>query len=198
VGVFSLLIAGSLKMKTYAFEPTPEIAKFLEDVIREYCLPITVKGIALSDESGTAEFFLSTRSDASNTLNESFRPGSPSIKVPMDTLDAVVAEKPALIKIDVETAEPKVLAGAARTIDAHRPFLIVEVLNPRIGKQVNAFFAGRSYTAYHITSKQRWRPHPEVPAEFVAKERNWLFAPEPLTRRFWVRLDAWRWRLWHG
>lgn len=195
VGLSSLLISSVLKKNSYAFEPTPEVAKFLDAVVRRHELPITVKPIALSDHAGEERFYLSIRSDASNSLNGNFRRGSPSIKVRVETLDAIVSEEPALIKIDAETAEPKVLAGAKDTIDRYRPMLILEILNPAIGEQITRFFQRRGYMMYQITPKRIWVSHQQVPGDFSSRHRNWLFAPQPLSPNFAMRVDAWRWRL---
>lgn len=195
VGIFSLLVSSVLKRKSVGFEPTPELADAFEQIVKDNDLPVEVRRLALSDKEGTANFFLSNRSDASNSLNGRFRKGSPSIEVEVSTFDAICSEVPTLIKIDVETAEAQVLAGASSTIEKHRPFVIAEVLTAAIGQQVNQFFEGRDYTMYHITPEAKWEPHSAIPEDFNSEERNWLFAPAPLPKRFWIRLDAWRWRI---
>ena len=195
IGLFSLSISSALQMNCFAFEPTPEIAGFLEAVVRRYDLPVSVSSIALSDRAGEERFYLSTRSDASNSLNRKFRRGSPSIIVRVDTLDSIVTDSPALIKIDAETAEPRVLAGAMNTIDRYRPPIIVEVLNSTIGEQINRLFDGRGYIMYQITPKRIWLGQHRLPDDVSNRHRNWLLSPKPLNSGFGITVDAWRWRL---
>ncbi|HEY4370629.1 MAG TPA: FkbM family methyltransferase [Burkholderiales bacterium] len=49
-------------------------------------------------------------------------------EVRMDSIDSLQLPRVDVIKIDVEGMEPEVLAGAARTLRAHRPLLYVEHL----------------------------------------------------------------------
>lgn len=195
VGVFSLVVSAALGRSAYAFEPTPDIAQIIEDTALQHALPITVSRTAASDKTGTATFFLSDQSDASSSLNPDFRRSSVRLDVETDKLDNIVKERPALIKIDTETTEPQVLAGAVEVIARHRPHLIVEVLPKRTEEEIGAFFAERGYYAYHITSKPFWKVQPAVRGDTSYENNNWLFAPEPLSEAFWTHMDAWRWRI---
>lgn len=192
VGVFALLVAGYLGRQTHAFEPTPALADVIERATA--LLPVATHRLALSDKAGSFDFFLSKCSDASNSLNRRFRPGSSPITVTTQTLDGMTIATPGVMKIDVETAEPQVLAGARKLIDQARPAMVIEILRPSIAAQINAFFAGKGYTAYHI-GPGRWTPVQEVPHDFEAQERNWLFSPSPLESSFWTRLELWRARI---
>lgn len=194
IGVFSFVVAGSLQRQTYAFEPTPEIADVMEEFVNRYGLPVAVHRLALSDRSGVARFYLSNRSDASNSMNRKFRLGSPAIEVPTATLDSLAVDPPALLKIDVETFEPQVIAGAMETIRTHRPYIICEVLRPYIAERINALMDGLGYEVCQISSLPTWRSHPRIPAQGVSAgdERNWLFSPVKLESPFFIELDAQR------
>ncbi len=55
------------------------------------------------------------------------------MQVPMTTIDRLVEEQgwaPGFVKIDVEGAEAKVLAGACQTAQAARPWFMVEMHSP--------------------------------------------------------------------
>ena len=195
VGVFSIFVAGAMNRRAISFEPTPEIADVLKRAAAENALPITCQQKALSSESGTTTFYLSDRSDMSNSLNRAFRHSTRGIQVEVDTLDISLSGAPALLKIDTESTEPDVLEGAKETIARYRPAMIIEVLKGRTEDRLNTFFDTRGYHAYHITSKAQWKRCNEVTGDASHENNNWLFAPESLGEDFWVHLDAWRWRL---
>ncbi|MER6947421.1 FkbM family methyltransferase [Nonomuraea sp. NPDC000554] len=56
--------------------------------------------------------------------------------VPIDTLMAGSKERVALMKVDVEGQEAKILAGAAATIRAHQPTLLIEMHDPMYGPHI--------------------------------------------------------------
>lgn len=72
------------------------------------------------------------------------------------TIDSLDVEECCAIKIDVERAEPLVLAGARETIDRCQPALLVEVLGEQEAKAIDV-------------------PGYEVAA--VLDQRNWLMLP---------------------
>jgi FkbM family methyltransferase len=105
---------------------------------------------ALSDRSETISFFeFPVMYNEFNSMNvDQFRAEKwfakyPPVKteVAATTLDEAMIRlgaTPACIKIDVEGAELKVIRGAARTLQAQRPLLVMEYLAP-----------GRHNTAHH-------------------------------------------------
>lgn len=193
VGVFALVVAGVLGRRCLAFEPLPEAARVLEATARRHRLDIEVSRAALSDRGGTATFFVSATTDSSSGLDAKFRPAASSFDVTLARLDDVLADRaPSAVKIDTETTEPAVLAGAAAAIDRHRPPLLVEVLHNRTEAAIEAWFAGRGYTAYHVTPAVRWTPAARVAGDPTHAHNNWLFAPAPLDDAFFAALARWR------
>jgi len=86
-----------------------------------------------------------------------------SQKVPMVTLDTVLADVPrlALLHLDVEGHELAVLEGAAATIRRHRPILYVEIDRPEVRDGLAAILAQHDYLgAIHsplLFSPYNWR-----------------------------------------
>lgn len=111
------------------FEPDPYTRGFLEHNVRK-CGNVKVSPIALSDENAVAKLHIHPGSGTANSLLE-FDASSHAVDVHCMTLDSYLAEHPELkpdcIKIDVEGAEPKVLAGMKDTINRFPGlFLLIE------------------------------------------------------------------------
>jgi FkbM family methyltransferase len=104
--------------RVVAFEPDPYTRGFLEFNVSRFP-NVTVSPIALSDGNGPARLHLHPQSGTSNSLVE-FDPAAATVEVECRTVDRFLAEHPELrpdfIKIDVEGAEPKVLAGMRETV----------------------------------------------------------------------------------
>ena len=74
---------------------------------------------------------------------------------------------PDLMKIDVEGAEGAVIRGAARTIDAHRPVLLIEVHSRDAGREVADAMPCR-YTFRDLATGIE-TGSPELPAHYLAR-----------------------------
>jgi FkbM family methyltransferase len=108
-----------------AFEPLPA----LHAATAEAFPTVDVRDCALSDESGTAEFFAFERYDGFSGLRR--RPEIPdagrAIAVRVSRLDDEIGDlSPAFLKIDVEGGELAVMRGANRVIGEHRPVVVFE------------------------------------------------------------------------
>jgi hypothetical protein len=87
-----------------------------------------------------------------------------------EPIDALVRDgmaPPNLMKIDVEGAEGAVIRGAARTIDAHRPVMLLEVHSVEAGREV-ADAMPCPYTFEDIETGIE-AGAPDVPAHYLAR-----------------------------
>lgn len=130
VGFFSLLLSRLTgdRGQVLAFEPQPaNAARLLANLAANRCANVEVHAAALGDHRGTQPFAAHTSSlqgalvdgDAADVTN-----------VAATTIDDVVrdgAPPPALMKVDVEGAEGRVIAGARGTVALYRPVMLLEV-----------------------------------------------------------------------
>jgi FkbM family methyltransferase len=114
----------------YAFEPLPDLHRLLT---RKYANrpSIHLSNIALSSSRGCARFYVDVDAPARSGFHsrgaDSQAKRLQSIKVPTDTLDAVLdGVRPHFIKIDVEGAEFRVLQGGQNLIRQSRPIIVFE------------------------------------------------------------------------
>ena len=198
MGLYSLVCAAMFDpVAVHAFEPTPATAAVARAAARANQLNIEVVEVALSDINGTATLHLSDNSDSSNSLAAGFKVSSTSVTVPVVRLDDHVASSmvaPTVMKIDVETHEPAVLAGAAETIAEHRPFIVIEVLR-RSGRdhgvEINDAMGGLGYSCYELSADPDWVSRPTVTGAAKTTNRDWLLAPAPLPDDFAERWSRW-------
>jgi FkbM family methyltransferase len=110
--------------KVIAFEPRPDAAAALQELVNGS--PVVVHAVAVSDHNGEATLRMPEMCGLS-TIESSNPIAGAAITVPVRTLDSYKLAPVRLIKIDVEGHEEAVLRGATKTLEAHRPALIVEV-----------------------------------------------------------------------
>ena len=113
----------------HAVEPLSRFADQIERIVAANDLGerVTVHRVGLADEPGTATNHLSAEHQigfdpvgASTARDETF---------PVTTLDELVTDPVAVIKIDVEGMEERVLLGAKRILAADRPTVYVEAFD---------------------------------------------------------------------
>ncbi len=137
-GFYSVLV-GRLRpdLTVRAFEPVPRIADHFDENMAVNGLPVVVERVALSDEDGQAELYLPPDDhgliESSASLDPSFKEKvAATLVVRCERLDAAQArlgdERIGFMKIDVEGAEGRVLAGAVGCLERDRPIAAVELL----------------------------------------------------------------------
>lgn len=195
VGLYGLLASAYSDREVHCFEPAPDTAQVARDSAAASGLTMHVAAIALGDDAGAAMLYLSDSTDASNSLNPAFRVHKREIVVPLEKLDHYVARtrlEPSIIKIDTETTEPDVLAGAQESIRRYRPWILVEVLWSQVEDRLHAVMDQFDYTYYHLNG-----PGPRPATQRIVGDATWthymyLLAPHPVDDAFWDRMNAWR------
>ncbi|WP_225206639.1 FkbM family methyltransferase [Novosphingobium huizhouense] len=186
IGVYPL-IAASLAARlgktidVHAFEPLPALQDKARRLAADNGVAYVLHEEAVSDRAGTADFYVSARSDASNSLVAGFRPAREVLEVGVTTLDhqsGLVTREDAqvLLLVDVETHEPAVLEGARGFIARHQPLIICEVLAGRTEAALNAIVASLGYTPYRFDG-ERWSREAEIFGDRSHTHRDWIFAP---------------------
>jgi FkbM family methyltransferase len=194
VGIFSLLAAALTSARVTGFEPTPELAATFGSIASANRLRCRVEAMALGDSNGTARLYLSARTETSNSLAAGFREAVGTVLVPVERLDDYVARTgrvPAVLKIDTETTEPDVLRGGLRTLSAHRPWLICEVLYQKTEAALSEILGSLGYRFHHLGSGPGPEARGEISADPTYRYRDWLFTPEPLEASFLTAYRAW-------
>lgn len=156
VGYYSLVAASeNPTLKIVAFEPNPKLFTMLNDNISANGFQIVSEDIAMSDKTGSGEFFV-PESDMSGSLEPAFRENHCSVPtVSTITLDDYMRKSPdvkvSLIKIDVEGHEQSVLRGASETLKNIHPDIILEVLQ-KYDVETESMLKQFGYSFYTITS----------------------------------------------
>jgi len=126
------------------FEPNPAIAAVLAAWAKGR-IGVAVHALALSDRTGTAELVIPGEGGVEHDSSAALAGGAVAqgrrVEVPLAPLDSMGITDAALIKIDVEGHEDAVLRGAAATIAASHPALIVEIEQRHIARPISEAFA---------------------------------------------------------
>lgn len=163
LGLYSRFIAGwTGASRVLAFEPWVENRELLHENLALGSVQgrVQVLPFALADVEGELEFQVDDAQSASGAL-DLVRKGSPSegranlrlppltTRVPCRTLDGLVERReiaaPAVLKIDVEGAEARVLAGACRLLSDVRPRVFVELHGADEAKEVLGLLLSHGY-----------------------------------------------------
>lgn len=160
IGAFALLAARRVAPggRVLVFEPGPDNLEFLRENLRlNPGLPVRLFECALAEAPGEADLFLAdpgTGNPAANTLVDS--PGRRRVRVPVRTLDEVLAAEGVgrvdHLKIDVEGAELRVLAGAAQSLGLVRR-VVLEIHEPKVSTaEVEAFLTARGFQCRRLAA----------------------------------------------
>ena len=161
-GIFSLCAkAVNPKAQVYAFEPSRSTFKKLQKNVLINNFDIATNELAISKEKGIATFYdYDLPHQYSASLNRSMqndRKDFPSKEYDVDitTLDDFIDEHKInridLIKIDVEKHETEVLEGFKRHLEVYSPVVFIEVLDDKIGEQVQRIFEPYDYLFFNIS-----------------------------------------------
>lgn len=146
IGGYKGYYAGVMALKSakavYVFEPMPANAVMIKKLIElNPDLPIHLKQAAVSDNDGETIFKLMKEETMGKLASSIFQPSEQElvqVKVDCITLDSLVKAgipDPDFIKIDVEGAEELVLKGGLALLERKRPYLMIEIHSPEIGKR---------------------------------------------------------------
>lgn len=195
IGIFAIVVKALLpEAQVTAYEPGSDLAQVLRQVVALNGADISVQQIALAARDGTAEFYMSP-TDTSNSLRKGFRHAVGVDTVTVARLDTWLRDhpdrEPAVLKIDTESTEPDVLAGAAEFVARARPWLIVEVLKGRTEEQLEVWCEALGYHRHHITDDGP-QPRTVIEGDPTYAHMNWLFTPAALPAEFSDIFHRWR------
>ena len=125
VGLFTVPAAMAVgpEGRVIAFEPDPDNRRLLERNVARHALEnVLVIDAAVADRDGEITLKRSRFNTGDHRIDA--RPGTRGLRVPMVSLDEWLSEhnvEPDVIKMDVQGAEPMVLAGMRSLLDGDRP-----------------------------------------------------------------------------
>lgn len=167
VGSYTVLGAGVARATVWAFEPDPATMAHCRRNVELNQLEgrVVLHTLALGEEDGEVPFTIGN--DTVNRIAEATDAHSRTVR--MRTLDTMVGQsEPLLIKLDVEGAEERVLAGAGQTLA--RPGLKV-VLIETVTETARRLLEGHGFRRRHYDPAARTlAPEPTTHAA-----ANWLF-----------------------
>jgi FkbM family methyltransferase len=194
IGVYSLVGAASTGATIVGFEPVPRLGAAFEALARVNELACILEPIALGTDTGHATLYLSSATDTSNSLNPGFRAASGTIEVPVERLDDYVQRTgrvPGVVKIDTESTEPDVLRGARGLLEVHRPWILCEVLAGLTESALMAILDPIGYRYHMLASDGVSDPIEEIVGDPSYRNRDWLFAPDPVGAEFRQLMADW-------
>lgn len=146
IGGYKGYYAGVMALKgaseVFVFEPMPANTVKIKKLIElNPALPIQLIPFAISDSTGKAVFKLMPEETMGKLESSLFQHNDKAVSqltVNSITLDELIKNgtpAPDFIKIDVEGSEEFVLKGAIELLQQKKPFLMIEVHSPEIGKR---------------------------------------------------------------
>ncbi len=194
-GYFSLLAAAANpRARVHAFEPIGWICDQLRGNIRiNGCDGVYCEQMAAEATDGTVELYIPRGPSPFGASSVAgFRSPASAVSVPAITLDTHAAEHEVprvdLIKMDVEGAEHRVLAGMERLLAVSRPVIISEVLYGRNEVQQQVLLEKHGYRWFWITD-QGPVARDNIKGDKGYRFRNYLFV-HPARRNLDALLPA--------
>jgi FkbM family methyltransferase len=161
VGFFTLIAAKAVGPTghVHAFEPEPETAAELRANVALNSLgQVQVHEVAITDSVGEAKL-----TNSKNKLRSRLDQRG-TITVPTTMIDALDLPPPNLVKIDVEGAESRAIAGMRRTIRESQPTLLCEMhivgTVKRASQMLEEWLPGYSVKPLEPSESDHvWAPH---------------------------------------
>ncbi len=158
-GLFSLITkAVRPSAKVIAFEPMPKIHEKLAYNVQLNKMDVQLSLLALSDYNGEATIYPTNLehvySVTVNKKRDDITEKVHEVKINTIRLDKYIEENNIkdidLIKIDVETHEPEVLAGMGIYLKKFQPTFLIEIQSDEIAKKIANLIEGCDYEFYNI------------------------------------------------
>lgn len=150
-GNHTVFFAGPMKAAAVLpFEPLPEVASVLRRAVEANGLAnvdLSQLGVGLSDAPGRARVIRSARGG----FGASRLVGDPEGEIRVVRLDDALTDTVDFLKIDVESMEMQVLAGAEAIIARDRPLIFIEIANDN-SSAFTAWLTQRNYRVERIFS----------------------------------------------
>jgi FkbM family methyltransferase len=164
-GVATVLLASAVgpSGRVFAFEAHPANARKLKKRVRGCPAEVVVENLAISDGSSpTLELYAGRFKRSAEWTSAPRSAARPELRVPAASLDDYFAGGPALnlVKIDVEGAEPQVLAGMTRILKEVRPALFIE-FHDEVGWSGRSHLLAAGYDLFDATDNRRLGPADE-------------------------------------
>jgi FkbM family methyltransferase len=198
-GLYELAAASaSPETRLYAFEPFPEAAEALRKNVALNNLADRIQVIekAVADIPGEMDLYIPAKThgdilEQSASLNPAFRSDhSAVLSVPVITLDefrkSPGVPEPDLIRIDVESAEHRVLLGARHILEEKRPFIILEVLE---AADTGAIDEIRNTCGYKVFTAEAGEVREQPRVVYNADRENQILCPADRIEDFRNRLE---------
>lgn len=162
-GLFALISAKvNPSAEIHAFEPLSLGMKRLKKNVSLNQLSINTWQIALADEDGQGMIFVAdtisgTFDQATLNKERSNQVSSTAEIISTKRISSFIEENNLkridLMKIDVETYEPNVLRGMGSYLKMFFPTILIEILNEKVGTEVESILAGMNYQFYLIDER---------------------------------------------
>jgi len=158
-GIYALITKSlNPNAKVFAFEPVERVYEKLVHNAAINKFDIISLPYAVSDSNGKGIIYdMKSEHIYSVTVNKNLNATDVEViekEIETRTLDSVIEEYklPALdlLKIDVETHEPEVLAGFREGIRRFKPTILIEVLNDEVGEKIENEIRELNYLYYNI------------------------------------------------
>lgn len=161
-GVYALIAASVRGSRVVAFEAYAPVAQMLADNLAlDPSARVSVVRAAVGDEDGEVELFVPPSTgpvETSASLEHDFKEGARPTRVPalrLDTWWAQAGRPPVrVVKVDVEGAEHRVLAGARALLSDARPVVFCELLPGARFDQVQEVLTDAGYRDVRLSATE--------------------------------------------